>query len=86
MTREEVLRKAIDVTTKDRNNQYGEPEDTFAVIADMWSSYKGTNFEPTDVAIMMVLMKCARMKHQWSEDSFVDIAGYAACGAEVASR
>lgn len=36
-----------------------------------------------DVANMMVLLKVARNKASWHRDNWVDIAGYAACGAEV---
>lgn len=39
---------------------------------------------PTDVAMMMALLKIARIKNGGGTgDSFVDLAGYAACGAEI---
>lgn len=37
--------------------------------------------------MMMALLKIARIKTGTAtEDSFVDLAGYAACGAEIASN
>ncbi len=38
----------------------------------------------TDVAMMMALLKIARIKNGGGTgDSFVDLAGYAACGGEL---
>lgn len=39
-----------------------------------------------DVAVMMALLKVARIATGNSPDSFVDLAGYAACAGEVATR
>ena len=40
--------------------------------------------DEVDVAMMMSLMKIARIKNGGgSGDSFVDLAGYAACGGEI---
>ena len=37
-----------------------------------------------DVAVMMVLFKCARIATgHGKDDNWIDIAGYAACGGEV---
>lgn len=42
---------------------------------------------PTDVAMMMALLKIARIKNGGGTgDSFVDLAGYAACGGEICGR
>jgi len=39
--------------------------------------------KPHDVALMMALLKIARLKgNPIHGDSWVDLAGYAACGAE----
>lgn len=83
MTREETLDKAKAVVTKDRNDQYGLPESNFGTIARLWSAYLDREVTPKDVAVMMILLKCARTKHKVSDDTWIDIAGYAACGAEV---
>lgn len=61
----------------EREEQYGPPEESFARIADLWSSYKGQEFAASDVAVMMMLLKIARGVHK--RDSLVDIVGYARC-------
>ena len=70
-----------------REQDYGSPEDNFAKIAKFWSAYKGVEFSPLDVSMMMALLKVARISTgTGTEDSFVDLAGYVACGAEIAGR
>ena len=89
MTRKELLAKAANVVTGERDAQYGGPEDNFERIATLWNAYLGepNKLGPEDVAIMMILLKIARLaaSEYKSMDSWVDIAGYAACGAEIAS-
>ena len=41
---------------------------------------------PKDVAVMMGLLKVARIAAGSNPDSFVDLAGYAACAGEVATQ
>lgn len=41
---------------------------------------------PKDVAVMMGLLKVARIATGSNPDSFVDLAGYAACAGEVATQ
>ena len=85
MTREQTLDEAKKCVCGKRENEYGSPEDNFKTIAALWSAYKDIDFSATDVAMMMGLLKIARIKTGTAtEDSFVDLAGYAACGAEIA--
>lgn len=86
MKREEVLQAATQAVCGHRATDYGTPEDNFGTIAKLWSVYKGTQFTATDVAMMMALLKVARIRSGATEDSFVDLAGYAACAAECAER
>lgn len=37
--REEILQEAIKCVCTDRNQQYGEPEDSFRMIGDLWGRY-----------------------------------------------
>lgn len=91
--RDDVLQEARKITAADRNSSYGEPEDNFQNIADIWNA-QGYRSGPalelltaTDVALMMAGLKLARLKHNPTHrDSWVDMAGYAACGYEVAQR
>ena len=85
MLRAEVLDTAKGYVTKDRQADHGKPEDTFAVIASMWTAYTRHPVTPVDVANMMALLKIARSKgNPRHEDNYVDMAGYAACAAELA--
>lgn len=87
MTREEMLKECIETVTKHRQSQYGTPEDNFGRIAAMWSIYLGVDLEPHDVANMMILLKVVRSKNKPDkEDSWLDMAGYAACGCEIATK
>lgn len=87
MTREQILNNAIKQVTGKRTTDYGKPENNFSVIAGLWSTYLGVDISATDVAMLMSLMKIGRIKSGTAtEDSFVDLAGYAACGGEIATH
>jgi hypothetical protein len=86
MTREEVLDAAKACVLKDRNALYDSPERNFESIAALWSQYTGREFRAHDVAVMMALVKVSRiMTSPQHPDHWVDLAGYAACGAECAT-
>lgn len=61
-TRKTILDAAEKCVCKERNDQYGEPEDCLQDIANLWAAYKGVDFDPFDVAMMMSLLKVARAK------------------------
>lgn len=83
-TRRAILREAEKNICGQREQDYGSPESNFAIIAELWTAYTGHEFSALDVAMMMVLLKVARIKNGGGTgDSFVDIAGYAACGGEI---
>ena len=85
MTRKECLDMAAQCVLQDRASQYGGVEDNFRTISNFWSVYLGRKVYPADVAMMMALLKIARIRgNKAHADSFVDLAGYAACGAECA--
>lgn len=90
MNRREVLEAAIKCVCQDRQDQHGNPESTFTMIADMWEMYLAHKYKvdfslaPEDVCIMMSLFKAARFalgKH--SDDNAVDGAGYFALANEI---
>lgn len=94
MKRDEILENAAKIVTGGKNKQYGEPEDNFAVIAEYWSTYLSQHnggrvilLTPMDVATMMVLFKIGRITTagEFTSDSFVDCAGYAAIAGEMAT-
>ena len=85
MKRADILAAASQAVTVDRAETHGDIEDTFAAIASLWSAYLEFPVNSTDVAAMMILLKLARMKGNPTHlDNWVDIAGYAACGGEIA--
>lgn len=96
MTRSEILDAARSIVTGEREKQYGKPEDNFATIGKLWEIYlrgrcvggdADISINPEDVAMMMALLKIARiMTGTGTGDSFVDLAGYAACAGEIAGR
>lgn len=93
MKRAEILDAAKNIVNGERDQQYGTPEDSFEVIAELWRIYiqascvgAGTAvcLLSDDVAAMMALLKIARISTGQSKaDNWVDLAGYAACGGEI---
>lgn len=87
MTRADILTTALQAVTVDRAATHGDAERSVGQIAAVWSARLGVTITPAQVCIMMVDLKCARA---WSNpdhaDSWVDMAGYAACGGELAIR
>lgn len=88
--REEILKKAITCVCGHREQDYGSPENNFQIIANLWNAYinddrtDGIKLTSKDVAMMMALLKVARARgDNPTEDTFVDLAGYAACGGEL---
>jgi hypothetical protein len=85
MNRAEILAAAETCITVDRAATHGDAERNFRTIAAMWSAYADYPFTAADVAVMMTLMKCARIKsNPGHADSWVDGIGYLACGGEIA--
>lgn len=86
MKRAEVLDSAKKCVCGGREHDHGTPENNFTMIANLWSAYTGQQFTAKDVAMMMALLKVARIKTGKAEDSYVDLAGYAACACEIESE
>lgn len=92
MTRKEILFTATEIVTKDRTAVHGEPEDNFTNIGQLQGVYitairqkRVGALLPHDVAILNILQKVARLiQSPHHIDHWIDIAGYAACGAECA--
>lgn len=92
LTRVDILHAAEKCVCGQREQDYGTPEDNFETIAELWETYLrracvdeagGVYIDANDVAIMMALLKIARIAAGGGKaDSWIDLAGYAACGAE----
>lgn len=93
-TRASILDEAKRCVCGQREQDYGSPENNFRLIASLWEPYIRTrcvndgadvSIQPEDVAMLMALLKIARIcSGTGTADSFVDLAGYAACGGEIA--
>jgi len=86
MNRGDILKEAARLTSSDRQNQYGDPHINHQRIADLWTTYLETQIKPEQVAICMALVKIARLMQTQSDDSFIDLAAYAAIAGEIASN
>ena len=87
MTRPEILDAAKACVCGKRQNEYGNPENNFQTIAEFWSAYLKCPIAAHDVAAMMALLKIARIAGGiGSDDCWIDLAGYAACGGEIAAN
>lgn len=92
LTRADILHAAEKCVCGQREQDYGTPEDNFETIAGLWETYLsracvdeagGVYIDANDVAMMMALLKIARIAAGGGKaDSWIDLAGYAACGAE----
>jgi hypothetical protein len=69
----------------DRMRTHGNPQDTLARIAQMWTGYLGKDIHPTDVAQMMVMVKQARSRHAYDRDHYLDAIAYTLL-AEASAR
>ena len=80
MNRQEILEAAAKCVNGDRDEQYGNPENSFSRIARLWNAYlfsrketyEKVHYDPVtqgpitaqDVAQMMILFKIARIKRE----------------------
>ena len=80
-----VLLEAHEVINGQRQDMYGNPEDCFGTISELWTIWLGKALTAHDVAVMLALMKIARMRHGAdSRDSYVDGCGYLALASDMA--
>lgn len=90
--RQELLSLASQLVSRDRNNTYGPPTQDFTRTANILNAlgfcFKDaggteTGIYPHHVALLMIGLKMSRATWEpLHKDTWVDIAGYAACGWE----
>ncbi len=87
--RKEILDGAAEAVLHQRNKSYGEPDEDFQRIAELLNALgvrlNGNRLTGHNVSMIMIQLKMSRLT--WSpthKDSWLDIAGYAACGYETA--
>jgi len=87
MKRDEILVTAGQLINGDRKEDYGDAYLNHMRIAEFWNNYLDHEIKltPTDVAMMMMLVKIARCIHAYKDDSFIDMCGYAALAGEMSN-
>lgn len=94
MISEDMLRQTATLVGGQRAKDYGDKTENHQHIADLWNYWLSTSpgtvgskfgkITAYDVAIMMLLLKVARLMHTpGHSDSHVDIAGYASIAEEI---
>ena len=87
LKRDIILETAKSIINGERAGTYGKAEDSFKIIASLWSAYLAIDVSATDVANLMILMKVARNSSGvYKEDNWIDICGYAALGGEIQEK
>lgn len=86
MDRATILDTAKEYVTKDRAATHGDAESNFNLIATYWGAHLDTEVSASDVAVMMTMLKLARIKgNPANSDNWIDGCGYLACGGEIAA-
>jgi hypothetical protein len=84
-----ILQTAIEVTSGERRRDYDSATPNHQRIADGWNWYLSARKDPEapinalDAAHMMIVLKLARSCYTPTRDTYVDIAGYARCAAQI---
>lgn len=87
LSRNDILDKSKSIINGERQGTYGDAEDSFQIIANLWSAYLNEDILAEDVANMMILLKVARNSNGvYKDDNWIDICGYAALGGEIQAK
>ena len=74
---EECLDKAKKIITDDRNKDYGNYTKNLKVRSNFWKVFLGKDISPHEVALLMALLKIARISTgKFTPDSYIDACGY----------
>lgn len=83
--RTQILEDATALVNGPRQDAYGPPDENFERIAAGWRVILKTDVTPSQVALCMAWVKMARLVNApCHDDSFVDMAAYAALAGELA--
>ena len=87
LTRETVLANANTLINGDRADMYGDAHIAHDRIARVWSVILDTEVNAHQVCLLLASMKMMRAAvNPGYLDSWIDMAGYAALGAEIVSK
>ena len=82
----DYIKKAIELVAGQRAIDYGDKTLNHQNIARLWTAFLDVDISPHDVAICMLLVKVARLKNMYTDDCYVDIAGYAGIAGEISKK
>jgi len=71
-----ILQEAEEIVNGDRQQDYGDMQQSFDNIAKMWSVITGTEISARQVGLMMISLKVVRDNNKPKRDNVVDIVGY----------
>ncbi len=72
-----ILEQANKITSKNRQEDYGDPKDSCERIAKIASAILDKKISAKEVVIILIALKLAREQNKHKEDNLVDLAGYA---------
>lgn len=86
--RDEILEEATRLISGDREDDYGSARDNFTRTGQMWAAILGADdITAEQVALMLAALKISRLSQNTGHrDSWVDLAGYAALGGDIAEE
>ena len=83
----QILSKAAELIDGERNVQHGDRKACHTQIARLWSAFLGVQVTAVDAALMLALLKIARMQTgSGNGDNFVDGSAYIALAGELANH
>ena len=81
----QILADASALIDGDRDRQHGNRKANHTQVAGLWSAFLGVQVTPVDAAIMLALLKIARIQvGAPNRDNFVDACGYISIAGEMA--
>ena len=88
MNRADILNRARIIVTQDREQTHGDAAKGFEALGTLWSVTAGVPLDAWQVALMLAQLKQSRIIHgdHTEADHWIDIAGYASLGFEVAQN
>jgi hypothetical protein len=79
-----ILQDSIDLISGERQEQHGDPKTCHDEIAKAWTWWTGFKIDAHDVAMMMMLLKAARVKTGgYNRDCYTDGAAYFSLGGQM---
>ncbi|MEO0343037.1 MAG: DUF6378 domain-containing protein [Pseudomonadota bacterium] len=76
--RVELLQEAIELTSGDRNRDYGDPYENHCTIACIFNAMTGHSLTAADIVKVHIATKMARMRTSpGKDDNYIDLMAYA---------